>query len=161
MADIIYVTQEGLVKMQEELKNLKEVRRIEIAEKLKEAISFWDLSENSEYEDARNEQAAVEKRIFDLEEDLKNVELIKEDSKDSKDRITMWSLVTIENVATKEQETFKIVGSTESDILAEPHRISNESEIWKSLLWKKKNDTIKVNVPAWKFEYKITQIWDK
>jgi len=147
--------------MQEELKNLKEVRRIEIAEKLKEAISFWDLSENSEYEDARNEQAAVEKRIFDLEEDLKNVELIKEDSKDSKDRITMWSLVTIENVATKEQETFKIVGSTESDILAEPHRISNESEIWKSLLWKKKNDTIKVNVPAWKFEYKITQIWDK
>jgi len=147
--------------MQEELKNLKEVKRIEIAEKLKEAISFWDLSENSEYEDARNEQAAVEKRIFDLEEDFKNVELIKEDTKTSKDKITMGSLVTIENIVSKEQENFKIVGSTESDILANPSRISNESAIWKALLWKKKGDTIKLNVSAWDFEYKITKIWDK
>lgn len=159
MADIIYVTAEWLAKLQEELKNLKEVKRIEIAEKLKEAISFWDLSENSEYEDARNEQAAVEKRIADLEEQLKNVEIIKEDAKDSaKDKVTMGSIVTVEQIDTKEKWSYKIVGSTESDILTELPRISNESPIGKALLWKKKWDTVKVNAWAWTFEYKIVKL---
>ncbi|MDD3646748.1 MAG: transcription elongation factor GreA [Candidatus Gracilibacteria bacterium] len=159
MADIIYVTAEGLAKLQEELKNLKEVKRIEIAEKLKEAISFGDLSENSEYEDARNEQAAVEKRIADLEEQLKNVEIIKEDAKDSaKDKVTMGSIVTVEQIDTKEKGSYKIVGSTESDILTELPRISNESPIGKALLGKKKGDTVKVNAGAGTFEYKIVKL---
>ena len=73
---VIYLTQQGLEKLQEELRSLKDEKRIEIAEKLKEAISFWDLSENSEYEDARNEQAQVELRITELEDQLKRVEII-------------------------------------------------------------------------------------
>jgi transcription elongation factor GreA len=157
MADKILVTQEWLLKLQEELKSLKEVKRIEIAEKLKEAISFWDLSENSEYEDARNEQAAVEKRISDLESDLKNIEIIKDDNK-SKDKVTIWSIVEIEGVISKEKEKFKIVGSTEADILAELPRISNESAVWKAILWKKKSDIIKVVSDAWKLEYKIISL---
>ena len=157
MADKILVTAEWLLKLQEELKNLKEVKRIEIAEKLKEAISFWDLSENSEYEDARNEQAAVEKRISDLESNLKNIEIIKEDNK-SKDKVTVWSIVEIEGIISKEKEKVKIVGSTEADILDELPRISNESAIWKALLWKKKSDIVKVISDAWKIEYKIISL---
>ncbi len=157
MADKILLTQEWLLKLQEELKHLKEVKRIEIAEKLKEAISFWDLSENSEYEDARNEQAAVEKRISDLEIDLKNVEIIKETTA-SKNKVTVWSIVEIENISNKEREKFKIVGSTEADILAELPRISNESAVWKALLWKKKDDIAKVTSNAWKTEYKILSL---
>jgi transcription elongation factor GreA len=78
---IIYLTQEGLEKLQEELRYLRDDKRVEIAEKLKEAISFGDLSENSEYEDARNEQAQVEQRITEVEDQLKHVEIIKEDKK--------------------------------------------------------------------------------
>ena len=157
MADKILITKEWLIKLEAELKNLKEVKRVEIAEKLKEAISFWDLSENSEYEDARNEQAALEKRIIDIEWDLKNIEIISED-KSSKDKVTMWSVVTIEEISTKIKESFKIVGTTEADILAELPRISNESLIWKAILWSKKWDTVKVTSDAGKTEYKITKL---
>jgi len=157
MADKILLTTEWLLKLQEELKNLKEIKRIEIAEKLKEAISFWDLSENSEYEDARNEQAAVEKRISDLEIDLKNVEIIKEDSA-SKNKVTVWSIVEIENIKNKEKEKFKIVGSTEANILEDLPKISNESAVWKALLWKKKSDIVTVTSNAWKTEYKVISL---
>ncbi len=157
MAEKILVTKEWLIKLEKELKHLKEVKRKEIAEKLKEAISFWDLSENSEYEDARNEQAAIEKRILDIETDLKNIEIISEDNS-SKDKVTVWSTVEIENISNKEKEEFKIVGSTEANILSEPPRISNESSIWKVLLWKKKWDTVKVVSNAWTIQYKINTI---
>ena len=157
MAEKIFVTKEWLKKMQEELKYLKEIKRVEIAEKLKEAISFWDLSENSEYEDARNEQAQVEKRIVDLEAQLKNVEIIEED-KSLKDKITMWTIVEIEYIETKQREKYEIVGTTEADILANIPRISNESPVWKSLLWKKKWDKVVVTAENWKTEYKIINI---
>ncbi len=153
----IYLTKDWLVKLQQELENLKNVKRVEIAAKLKEAISFWDLSENSEYEDARNEQAQVELRISDLEDQLKRVEIIKE-TWSSKDRVNMWSIVEIQNLETKEKETFKIVGSTESDILAETPMISNDCPVWKALLWKKKAEKVKVETDAWVFEYKITKV---
>lgn len=157
MIDKILITKEGLVKLEAELKNLKEIKRVEIAEKLKEAISFWDLSENSEYEDARNEQAALEKRIIDIEWNLKNIEIISED-KTAKDKVTMWTIVTIENTQNKEKESFKIVGTTEADILAELPRISNESLVGKAILWAKKGNKIKVKSEAWIIEYKITKI---
>ena len=161
MTNVIYVTEEWLKKLQEELKYLKEVKRKEIAEKLKEAISFWDLSENSEYEDARNEQAAVEKRILDLEAQLKNVEVIEEGwEKKKSNRVIIGSVVEIENLETKELEKYQIVWSMEADILANPSRISNESPVWKALLWKKKNDVIKVKSNAWVTEYKILKIWE-
>ena len=157
MTNKIFVSKEWFKKLQEELKNLKEVKRVEIAEKLKEAISFWDLSENSEYEDARNEQAAVEKRILDIELQLKNIEIIDED-KSSKDKITMWTIVEIENITTKEKEKYKIVGTTEAEILADIPQISNEAPVWKAILWKKKWDIIKVKAENWTTEYKIINL---
>ncbi len=157
MANVIYLTKEWLLKLEQELKNLKEVKRVEIAAKLKEAISFWDLSENSEYEEARNEQAQVEVRISELEEQLKNVEIIKEE-KSSWNKVNMGSSVTIQNIETKEKSTYKIVWSTESDILADEPKISNDSPVWNGLLWKSKWDTVKIKAPSWSFEYKIIEI---
>ena len=155
--NLIYVTKEWLQKLQDELLFLKETKRIEIAEKLKEAISFWDLSENSEYEDARNEQAQVEKRILDLEEQLKVAVLVDESKKDE-NKIKIWAMVTILDIEKNEKETFKIVGTTESDILSTPVKISNESPIGKALIGKKKWEKIKVKSFAWVAEYKIEDI---
>lgn len=155
--NLIYVTAEWLAKLQEELSELKGVKRVEIAEKLKEAISFWDLSENSEYEDARNEQAQVEKRILDLEEQLKNVVLIDETEK-SENKVKIGALVTVTEMEKDETETFKIVGTTEADILSSPAKISNESPIGKALIGKKKWDKIKVKTPGGVFEYKVDEI---
>jgi transcription elongation factor GreA len=124
---------------------------------LKEAISFWDLSENSEYEDARNEQATVELRISDLEDQLKNVELIKEEVK-KWEKVIMWATVTLQNLDTNEKESYKIVGSTESDILAKVPMISNDSPVWKTILWKKKWETVTVKAPSKNFSYKILEI---
>lgn len=153
----MYLTQEWLDKLKNELAYLKTDKRAEIAEKLKEAISFWDLSENSEYEDARNEQAQVELRISNLEEQLKDFEIIEE--KWGKDwKIAMWSIVEIENLETQEKDSLKIVGSTESSILSELKTISNESPIWKALLWKKKWTKIKVRAIWGVFEYKILNV---
>ena len=146
----IYLTKEWLEKLQNELNHLKTVKRLEIAEKLKEAISFWDLSENSEYEDARNEQAQIEHRIASLEEQLKDIEIIEE--------VSIWTIVEIENLETKEKEILKIVGSTEVDIFSEPKMISNESPIWAALLWKKTWTKIKAKALWWNYEFKIISI---
>ncbi len=155
----IFLTKEWLKKIEDELKYLKDVKRLDISEKLKEAISFWDLSENSEYEDARNEQAQVEKRIIDLEEQFKNAEVIDEnDSSVKKWRIKISSLVTIESLDTKDKEEYKIVGITETDILCNPKKISNESPVGKELIWKKLGDIVKVSAPGWKFEYRILEV---
>jgi len=156
MAKPIYLTHEGLEKLQNELVHLKDVTRVEIAEKLKEAISFGDLSENAEYEEARNEQAQVEKRILDLEEQLKNVEIIEEDV--DHDKVTMGSIVTIKNLETNEELAYKIVGSTEANILAETPMISNESPVGKAILGKKTGDKVKVSAPSGKFDYQVTKI---
>lgn len=153
----IYLTQEWFENLKKELQTLKDVKRVEIAEKLKEAISFWDLSENAEYEEARNEQAQVELRITELEEQLKNVQIIKEDGK-ADNKVNMGSIVTIVDSEEKTEQTYKIVGSTEAMILAEMPRISNESPVWKALLGKKKWDVVKVKALSWNFEYKILEI---
>lgn len=157
MSNTILVTKEGLKKLEDELNHLINVTRVEIAAKLKEAISFWDLSENSEYEDARNEQAQVEKRISDLEDQLKNVELIKEEG-NKWEKVNMGSTIEIENLESKEKEVFKIVGSTEADILSKIPTISNESPVWNAMLWKKKWDKVKVQAKSGLFEYKIISI---
>ena len=156
-AQVIYLTSEGLVKLQDELKNLKEVKRIEIAEKLKEAISFWDLSENAEYEEARNEQAQVEKKILDLEEQLKHVEIITEESHTA-GTVWMWAEVEISLVWEKDKETYMIVGTTEADILATPPKISNDSPIGVALMGKKKGQKVKVKAPAGTLEYEIINL---
>lgn len=156
---VIYLTQAGLEKLQEELRFLKDDKRIEIAEKLKEAISFGDLSENSEYEDARNEQAQVELRITELEDQLKRVEIIEEGATPGAKRVNMGMTVTVEEIATKEKQEYKIVGTTEADILAETPRISNESPVGKAILGKKKGDSFKLkNGAGDQVEYTIVDV---
>ena len=156
MSKVIYLTQEWLELLIAELDSLKNSKRVEIAEKLKEAIEFWDLSENSEYEEARNEQALVEKRILDIEDQLKNVEIITDFW--ANNRIKIWSQVTIERIWEESSiNTYKIVWSTESDILSPEPRISNESPIGKALLWKKEWDKIKIKAPGGNFEFKIIE----
>lgn len=157
MSNKIYVTKEWLSNLENELETLKTSKRVEIAEKLKEAISFWDLSENSEYEDARSEQAQVELRISDLEEQLKHIEIIEEWG-EKWWRVNMWVIVEIKNLESGEIDKLKIVGSTESNILAETPTISNDSPIWKALLWKKKWQKVKVSALAWNFEYEVISI---
>ena len=157
MSNKVLVTLGGLKKLEDELKYLKEVERVKIAERLKEAISFWDLSENSEYEEARNVQSQVEVRITELEGQLKNIEIIDESKKDTS-KVNMWDTIKIKNVENGEEQTYLIVGTTESDILANPPKISNESPAWKALMGKKKGVTVKVKSNAGTVEYKILDI---
>jgi len=159
MIEKIYVTKEWLSKLQEELFYLKNTKRLEIADKLREAISFWDLSENSEYEEARNEQAQVEKRIIDIEEQLKNIELVDETYNKNESKAKIWSIVTISESWKKEELVYKIVGTTEADILnSDLVKISNESPLWKAIIWKNKKDKISFKAPGWIFEYYIIDI---
>ena len=156
----LFVTPEGLRKLQEELQNLKNVRRADIAAKLKRALEFGDLSENAEYQEAKEEQAMVEVRIVELEEQLKNVEIIeeKEDRISLDNVVQIGSTVSIQNITDDEEEVeeYMIVGSAETDPLN--GKISNESPIGAELLEKKKGDIIKVKVPAGIHEYKILDI---
>ncbi len=155
----LFVTAVGLKQIQDEVKYLKDVRRPEIAAKLKRALEFGDLSENAEYQEAKEEQAMVESRIVELEEQLKNVELIEEkEERISVDNLVqIGSTVTLKNMTDNDKpETYTIVGSTETDPLK--GRISNESPIGDAILDKKKGDVVKVKVPAGTYEYKILEI---
>ncbi len=160
--DEVLVTKEGLKKIKEELEHLKSKRRAEIAQRLKEAISYGDLSENAEYEEAKNEQAFVEGRILELENQIKNARLIAEhtgekSSKNGGGVVEIGSLVTVRNKTDDgEPETYTIVGSMEADPLA--HKISNESPIGKAILGREEGDVIDVLAPAGKFQYEIVNI---
>ncbi len=152
----VLVTEEGLKKLQEELTEFQGPRRKVVAERLKEAIAYGDLSENSEYEEAKNEQAFVEGRIVELEQMVANAQII-EDSKSSKGTVQIGTTVTVQNITEQDEaETYTIVGSTEAAPLE--HKISNESPIGSALLGKEKNDVVKVKVPAGIFEYKILKV---
>lgn len=150
------VTKEGLKKLKEELEYLKSVKRKEVAERIKEAISYGDLSENSEYEEAKNEQAFVEGRILELEDKVKHAKIISEHQKTK--TVQIGSTVYLENTSKSggEQEIYTIVGSTESDPVA--GKISNESPVGAAVLDKQKGDVVKVVVPAGKVEYKIVKV---
>ena len=154
---MILITKDGLEKLQEELKYLKEVKRKEVAERIKEAISYGDLSENSEYEESKNEQAFLEGRIMELEDKVKFARIIDDRAK-TKVTVRMGSTVVIQNVSKKgmESEEYTIVGSTEADPLN--HKISNESPVGNALLDKKTGDTVKVIVPAGVYDYKLLKI---
>ncbi|MBU0576974.1 transcription elongation factor GreA [Patescibacteria group bacterium] len=152
----VLVTKAGLAKLKEELTEYKEVRRKEVAQRLKEAIAYGDLSENSEYEEAKNEQAFVEGRIVELESMIKNAKIITDD-KSGQDTVQIGTTVTVQNITENDDpETYTIVGSTEADPIE--YKISNESPIGSAILGKTKNDIVKVKVPAGVFEYKILKI---
>lgn len=149
------VTKEGLKKLKEELEHLKNVRRKEVAQRLKEAISYGDLSENSEYEEAKNEQAFVEGRVIELERKIKNAKIITEKEGKVKD-VNIGSSVTVRNTDDEEEETYTIVGATEADPF--DFKISNESPIGKALLTHVKGDTVKVQTPSGLVEYEILKV---
>jgi len=153
---IIILTRDGLNELQAELRILREEKRVEIADKLKEAISYGDLSENAEYQAARDEQAQVELRISELEEMLNPgaYEII--DEKKKKTGINVGSVVTLEETEKKETITYTIVGSQEASIL--DGKISNESPIGKALIGKNTGDAITVMAPSGKTEYSILKV---
>lgn len=153
------LTHEGLEKLHQELDELRNVRRVEIAEKLKIAIAYWDLSENSEYQSARDEQAAVELRISEIEEILENYEILDFDKKAKKNHvITIGSRFTLKMGDEKGSPTkeFTLVGSTEADILE--NRISNESPLGQAVLGKTEGDVAEGVARAGKFSYKVLEI---
>lgn len=153
---VTLVTKEGFDKLKEELEQLKSVRRREVAERIKEAISYGDLSENSEYEEAKNEQAFVEGRIMELEDKVKHAKIIAENHKTKS--VQMGSTVHLKNVTKGKDdlEIYTIVGSTEADPFT--NKISNESPVGNAVLDKQKGDKVKVIVPAGTIEYVIMKI---
>ena len=137
----VVLTEEGLKKLEEKLEYLKSVRRLEVADRLKAAIALGDLSENSEYDDAKNEQAFIEGEILTLESQIRNSEIIKADDS-NKDVVHLGNTVVIKDMEYDEDETYTIVGSTEADILQ--NKVSNEAPIGRALLGKKIGDVVSV-----------------
>ena len=154
MAKVIKLTDKGLKKLEIELETLKTEGRKDIAEKIKIASGYGDLSENSEYDEAKNEQAKIEARIAELEVMLKNVEIIEDG--DSTDIVSMGSLVKLLDTEFNEEVEYRVVGSAEADPLK--GYISDESPIGKALIGKTAGDQITVEAPAGEFVYKILEI---
>ena len=150
----VMLTEDGYNKLVEKLNYLKSVRRIEVSERLKAAIALGDLSENSEYDDAKNEQAFLEGEILDLEAKIRNSDIIKGD--EGGDVVTMGSTVVIKDLEFDEEETYMIVGSTEAD--PDAAKISNESAVGAALLGKKVGSKVEVHAPAGTLEYEIVEI---
>ena len=149
------LTQEGYDNLEKELERLKTEVRAEIAERIKVALGFGDLSENSEYDEAKNEQAQVEMRIIDLENKLKNAKLIDEDEIDTK-TVQVGNIVQVLDLEYDEKVEYTIVGSTEVDITE--NKISNESPIGRALLGKKKNEVVDVDTPGGMIQLKVLKI---
>lgn len=151
----IVLTYEGLKKLEEELSNFKGVKRLEMAERIKQALSFGDISENAEYDEAKNEQAQMEGRIVQLENMLKNAKLIDEDEV-STEMVTLGSKVKLYDVEFDEEIVYSIVGSTEAN--PSKFKISNESPIGIALMGKKVGSSIEVNAPDGVVKFKILEI---
>lgn len=155
MAKAIKITDDGLKKLQEELENLKTVGRADIAEKIKVARGYGDLSENSEYDEAKNEQAKIEARIVEIEAMLKNVEIIS-DIKGVAKTVMVGVKVKVYDEVYEEELEYRVVGSTEAD--PRNNKISDESPVGKALLGKKVGDTVIVDAPAGELKFKILGI---
>ena len=149
----VYLTENGLEELKKELDNLINVRRSENIQAIKEARSLGDLSENAEYDAARNEQAQIEARIQQLEKMLENVSIITEVSKDT---VGIGNTVSIKYVDDEEEEEYKIVGSQEADPFES--KISNESPIAKALFEHKVGDIVTVESPNGSYEVEIIEI---
>lgn len=149
------LTYEGLKKLEDELENLKVVRRKEVSQKIKEAREQGDLSENAEYDAAKDEQRDIEARIEELEKILKNAEVVVEEEADL-DKVRIGCSVKILDCEFDEELEYKIVGSTEANSLK--GKISNESPVGKALLGKQVGDTVTVETPAGEFSYKVLSI---
>lgn len=156
MAKQVMVTAKGLQQLEEELDYLKGEKRKEIAEKIKIARSYGDLSENSEYDDAKNEQAILEARIVTIETTLKNAVVIDEDAI-SNEHIHIGSSVRLENLRTNTEVQYKIVGSNESK--PSEGRISDESPVGMALIGHSVNDVVEVETPVGTIGFKVLEIF--
>lgn len=153
----ILLSAEGLRQVREELEFLKTTRRREVAERLKEARDLGDLSENSEYDDARNEQAFVEGRIAQLEKTVRNARVIIDTEVESQiGLVRMGSTVVLRDLEFDETLEYILVGSVEADPAA--HKISNESPVGQSILGKHKGDIVSVEAPAGPIRYEIVDV---
>jgi len=149
------LTAEGLKKIEQKLEYLKSVRRREVAERIQQAIEFGDISENSEYEDAKNEQAFIEGEVLTLEKMLRNAKLIDEDEI-SGDVVTLGSTVILKDLEFGDELEYTIVGSAEAD--PTEFRISNESPVGEAILGRQVGSVVEVNVPAGSLKYEIIDI---
>ena len=156
MAEVEHLTKEGFEKLKQELETLKTEKRKEISEKIKVARSFGDLSENSEYEEAKNEQAIVEARIVRIESMLKNVKII-DQNEISSDVISVGSTIKVENLNSGKVNVYKIVGTSESN--PREGRISDISPVGKTLLGHKAGEKVPVKSPmGGVIEYRVLEI---
>ena len=155
MAKTIKITEDGLIKLKEELETLKTQGRTDIAEKIKVARGYGDLSENSEYDEAKNEQAKIEARIVELEAMLKNIEII-EDVEGGSETVILGVKVKALDMEFDEECEYRVVGSTEANPLE--GKISDESPLGKALLGKKIGDEVVVDAPAGELKFKILEI---
>jgi len=151
----IVLTQDGLKNLECELDELKGTKMLEIAERIRVARSFGDISENAEYDEAKNEQTQIATRINQIEALLKNAKIIDENELNT-DFVSMGTKVKVMNVNEKKESEFLIVGSTEANPF--DGKISNESPVGAALLEKKKGDTVKVQTPGGEIKYKILDI---
>jgi transcription elongation factor GreA len=150
------VTEEGLVRLEEELAHLETARRREVGERIKQAKEFGDLSENSEYEDAKNEQAFVEARISEISQILANATIISSPPKRT-NKVVLGSRVELKDLQTKDAHTYQLVGSAEADPAQD--KISNESPVGNAILGAKKGDICSVTVPSGKvLKYEVLAV---
>lgn len=146
------LTPAGQIKLEEELRNLETVRRREVGERIKEAKDFGDISENSEYDDAKNEQAWVESRIIEVTQILARATVFEAPTKT--DKVTLGSKVKLRS--SKGEHTYQVVGSAEADPAND--KISNESPVGSAIMGGKKGETVKVSTPSGDIEYSIVTI---
>lgn len=151
----VLLTQEGYDNLEKELDYLRTEKRAEVAERIKVALGFGDLSENSEYDEAKTAQAENEAKIADLENKIRYAKIIDESEIDTK-TVQVGNTVKVLDMEFDEEETYTIVGSTEVDL--SQNRISNESPIGVALLGAKKNAVVEVNAPAGILKYKVLSI---
>ena len=149
------MTYEGVKKLEEELEYLKTVKRKEITEKIKVALGYGDLSENSEYDEAKNDQAFTEGRIIQLENMLKNAVVVDE-SEIPKDKVSVGSIVKVMDYEFDEEVEYTIVGSAEADPMN--FKISNESPVGSALIGKKVGDVVEVTVPSGVSKFEVLEI---
>lgn len=149
------LTVSGLAKLEEELNSLRTSKRAEVAQRIKQALAFGDISENSEYDEAKNEQAFVEGRIAQIENILKTAKVIDDDDITT-DIVSVGAKVLLEDEEFGDQAEYTLVGSAEADPIN--MKISNESPVGKALLGKSKDDVVEIHVPDGIIKYKILQI---
>ena len=155
MAKQIIVSKEGLKKLQQELEHLKTVKRKEVAMAIQKARAYGDLSENSEYDEAKNEQAEIEGKIAHLEETLENA-IVLDDADLGTDKVNVGNKVMVHNIDSDEECEYKIVSTTEADPMQ--FKISDDSPLGKALLGQRKGDSINVETPMGIVKYTITEI---